>query len=72
MIAPEHPTPDQILAMIRFHETGALHYSEHRQAGLEEWSKAMAEEWRDRLPVPAAQPEPARDGKALALPRGDR
>ncbi len=49
MTIPDNPTEAQMLALIRFHEAGALWYSQHDQAGMERWSKERVAYWSGRL-----------------------
>ncbi len=45
MTIPDNPTEAQVLAMIRFHETGAAWYGQHDQAVMERWSKERVTYW---------------------------
>jgi len=50
MIDAEHPTEQQILDRIAFHETGAAHYDKcDGAASMAVWSKERVELWRKKL-----------------------
>ena len=48
-LQPEHPTEEQIEALIRYHETESALYAGCGQLTFAKWAHDQAEDWRRKL-----------------------